>query len=72
MNILLECPICKWDQMQRFKNGKTIELLCVCNVNAQMYNSVNKSPMVKYGLLVDEYNPYTELIGDKIRANGKN
>ena len=52
--VLLECPFCELKQKERFKDGKTIDLYCNCNINAQMYLSFKKDAWIKYGYLVTE------------------
>lgn len=52
--VLLECPFCEHKQTERFKDGKTIDLYCNCNINAYMSLSFKKDAYIKYSYLVTE------------------
>lgn len=49
--VILECPICKQKQEQKFSDTRTVELYCNCNLNGYMYLSLKGDKYIKYGRL---------------------
>ena len=47
--VILKCPVCKQEQDEKFKETKTINMYCDCNVNGYMYTSLKGDKYIKYG-----------------------
>lgn len=46
--VILKCPVCKQEQDEKFKETKTINMYCTCNVNAYMYTD-EEGQRAEYG-----------------------
>jgi len=56
-NVVFECPKCGWEQDHKFKEGRTIDLYCFCNIQGRMNLSLKGDRYIKYSYLVSDIRP---------------